>query len=70
MENQNGLGDIVAHAFAAIGITKDCVQAVVSVVGIADCGCEQRQETLNRVGLEWLGIAAQPPASTLSRPVD
>lgn len=45
-----GLGDIVADGFAAFGITKERAQAVASVVGISDCGCEKRQELLNDLG--------------------
>ena len=64
-----GLVDIVAHAFATVGITKDRAQAVASAVGIADCGCTQRQERLNEWGREWLGIGQPPPAAGSTGPV-
>ena len=41
-----GLGDMVASALAAIGITKERVSAVVG----GDCDCPQRQEALNELG--------------------
>jgi len=41
-----GLGDIVASALTAIGITKELVSAVVG----GDCGCSKRQEQLNELG--------------------
>lgn len=45
-----GLGDIVASGLAAVGITKERVQAVASAVGVKDCGCKKRQEKLNELG--------------------
>lgn len=56
----SGLGDMVANGLAAVGITKDRVQAVASAFGIEDCGCQQRQAALNKLG-EQLGL---PPGST------
>ena len=50
-----GLGDRVASALDAVGITKKRVQAVASAVGIKDCGCAKRQERLNELGRK-LGI--------------
>ena len=50
-----GLGDRVASALSAVGITKDRVSALVG----GDCGCQERQEWLNRVGRQ-LGIGAPP----------
>ena len=44
-----GLGDVVAKGLDAVGITKDRVQAVASRVGIGDCGCQKRQDALNRM---------------------
>jgi hypothetical protein len=64
-ENKNGLGDLVAAAFASVGITKDRAQAVAQAVGLDDCGCNQRQERLNEVGYK-LGIGTPTP----SGPVD
>lgn len=56
-----GLGDMVADGLAAVGITKERAQAVAAAVGIKDCGCQGRQEALNRAG-QWLGIGTPPPA--------
>jgi len=39
-----GLGDTVAKGLAAVGITKERVQAVVG----EDCGCPERQEDWNQ----------------------
>lgn len=50
-----GLGDRVASALDAVGITKARVQAVASMVGVKDCGCKQRQQALNAIGRR-LGI--------------
>lgn len=50
-----GLGDMVAAGLAAVGITKDRVQAVANKVGIKDCGCKKRQAALNRAG-QYLGL--------------
>ena len=43
-----GLGDTVAKITKAIGI-ETAVKAVTQAVGVKDCGCSQRQDTLNRV---------------------
>ena len=53
---KTGLGDYVANALDAVGITKDRVQAVASAVGIKDCGCKQRQQKLTEFGQKYLGI--------------
>lgn len=45
-----GLGDRVASALDAVGITKARVSAVAAAVGIDDCRCAERQAWLNRVG--------------------
>lgn len=64
-----GLGDMVADGLASVGITKERVQAVASAVGIEDCGCEERQAILNRIGSEFLGmpegrdVETTPPAA-------
>jgi hypothetical protein len=52
----NGLGDLVAAAFASVGVTKDRAQAVANAIGVEDCGCAKRQERLTKWGREWLGI--------------
>jgi hypothetical protein len=46
-----GLGDRVAAALSALGITKERVSQTVG----GDCGCQKRQEKLNRWG-RWLGL--------------
>jgi hypothetical protein len=48
-----GLGDMVAAGLDAVGITKERVQAVASVVGVKDCGCRKRQEKLNELGRKF-----------------
>jgi hypothetical protein len=58
-----GLGDRVASALSAAGITKERAQAVASAVGIRDCGCAGRQAALNRAGYR-LGIGTPPPAES------
>ena len=47
-----GLGDMVASALTAIGITKERVSRAVG----GDCGCSKRQEKLNELGRK-LGIS-------------
>ena len=42
-----GLGDYVHAGLAAVGITPDCVAAAL---GVDDCGCEERRQTLNEWG--------------------
>jgi hypothetical protein len=58
-----GLGDRVASALSAVGITKQRAQAVASAVGIRDCGCAGRQAAINRAGYR-LGIGTPPPADS------
>lgn len=54
-----GLGDYVANALSAVGITKERVSAAVG----RPCGCGERQETLNDIGARYLGIGrVDPPA--------
>lgn len=50
-----GLGDMVADGLSAVGVTKERVQAVASVVGVKDCGCVKRQAALNKLG-ERIGL--------------
>lgn len=47
-----GLGDYVANALSAIGITKERVSAAVG----GDCGCAARQQAMNEWGRKNLGI--------------
>jgi len=58
-----GLGDLAAGALAAVGITKDRVEAIVG----GPCGCPERQAWMNAAGEKWLGL---PPGSTAPPPVD
>jgi len=56
---RHGLGDYVAKALDAVGITKDRVEAVVG----GPCGCAERQAKLNEIGAKYLGIGhVDPPA--------
>lgn len=48
-----GLGDRVASALDAVGITKERVQAVASKVGVKDCGCAKRQQKWNEIGRKF-----------------
>lgn len=41
-----GLGDMTAAGLAAVGITKERVEAIVG----GPCGCDERQEALNEFG--------------------
>ena len=42
-----GLGDYVHAGLAAVGITPERVAAAL---GVDDCGCEERRQTLNEWG--------------------
>jgi hypothetical protein len=44
-----GLGDYVASALDAVGITKERVEAVVG----GPCGCQERQDVMNEVWAKW-----------------
>jgi len=44
-----GLGDSIAKFTKATGIEKAVKTVVKAVTGDEDCGCPQRQDTLNRV---------------------
>lgn len=43
-----GLGDSIEKITKATGI-KNIVKSVTKTVGIEDCGCGKRRDTLNRV---------------------
>lgn len=58
-----GLGDYVASALDAIGITKARVEAVVG----GPCGCQERQAAMNAAGAKWLGMS---PGSTAPPEID
>ncbi len=55
------LGDRVANALAYFGITKERVSAAVG----GDCGCNERQTGLNRVG----GVVAKAVELAIDRAV-
>ena len=57
-DNQTaGLGDIVASATAAIGITPERANSVAQTFGFEDCGCDERKLFLNRIGSRFLGLS-------------
>lgn len=58
-----GLGDYVATALSAIGITKPRVEAAVG----RPCGCRERQAAMNAAGAKWLGMS---PGSTAPPEID
>lgn len=58
-----GLGDRVAIALDAIGITKARVEAAVG----GPCGCSGRQAAMNAAGAKWLGMS---PGSTAPPEID
>lgn len=43
-----GLGDTIEKITTATGI-KSAVKKVADAVGVEDCGCDKRRDTLNRV---------------------
>jgi hypothetical protein len=45
-----GLGDRVASALFAVGITKERVS---KALGVKDCGCKKRQAQLNDIGRKF-----------------
>ena len=45
-ERKPGLGDMVASALSAIGVTKERVSRAIG----KPCGCAKRQEALNQLG--------------------
>jgi len=58
-----GIGDRLASALSAIGITKDFAQSAAAAAGFQDCGCDGRQQALNEFGYA-LGIGTPPPPPT------
>ena len=58
-----GLGDYVANALSAVGITKERVEAVVG----GPCGCSERQGYMNAAAAKWLGMS---PGSTAPPEID
>lgn len=51
-----GLGDMLAAALSAVGITPERVS---SALGVDDCGCEARRQWLNEAG-RAIGIGKEP----------
>jgi hypothetical protein len=58
-----GLGDQLAAMLASMGITKERAQLLAASMGVADCGCSERQAALNQAGYR-LGIGTPPPPPT------
>ena len=48
MRKSEGFGDDVAKVTAMLGLDK-AADAVAKAVGMKDCGCAKRQETLNKI---------------------
>lgn len=48
-QRKPGLGDMVASALAAVGITKELVSKAIG----KPCGCKKRQEALNALGRKF-----------------
>lgn len=52
-----GLGDRVESLLASVGITKDRWLEAKKIVGLPPtCGCQSRQEYLNKVSAWWRGL--------------
>jgi hypothetical protein len=47
-EESRGLGDTIAKITHATGLDK-VAEKIAEVVGVEDCGCGKRQETLNEM---------------------
>jgi hypothetical protein len=47
-EDSEGFGDTIAYLTNLLKIDK-AVKAVTEALGIEDCGCERRRETLNEI---------------------
>ncbi len=47
-QRSKGLGDTVAKVMTITGV-KAAVETVTKAIGIEDCGCEKRQEALNKL---------------------
>ena len=48
MKRSRGLGDSIERVTKATGI-KHLVGATAKAVGMKDCGCDRRRDTLNRI---------------------
>ena len=51
-----GLGDLVAAAASAVGITPERADAAAKAVGLDGCNCDARRKLLNRLGQRYFGI--------------
>jgi hypothetical protein len=60
-QHPDGLGDIVAKAFASVGITKERADKVAKAAGFSGCGCDRRQKKLNDFGRKMFGLGDDPP---------
>jgi hypothetical protein len=47
-EKSKGLGDTVEKIMKATGVKK-VVETATKAVGVKDCGCDKRRDTLNRI---------------------
>ena len=62
-----GLGDVVESVLESVGVTKERVSKVASIVGVQDCGCEKRKQYLNEVGkMVGLGLGAEASQTDVS----
>ena len=59
-----GLGDMLHAGLSAVGITPERVSAAL---GVEDCGCEQRQQLVNKLGYA-LGIGTPLDGSATTEP--
>jgi hypothetical protein len=48
MSKSKGLGDTVEKILRATGV-KTVVKTVINGIGVEDCGCDERRDTLNRI---------------------
>ena len=68
-DNQTaGLGDIVASAADAIGITPERANSVAHAFGFEGCGCDERKLFLNRIGSRFLGLSEGRQLADHSQP--
>lgn len=61
MADNGGVGDRVSEFLESFGVTKERASALAARFGVRDCGCQQRQERLNEIGRQWLGIGTTGP---------
>lgn len=56
---QPGLGDYVAIAARAAGITESVAESAAKAAGARSCGCGRRRAAANRLGRKYLGIGGK-----------